>query len=1069
MNNAFTSKLPALKLSFKLPLLITLFCLLSAGIVGYIAERIAEESVYHEEEVKLMAITDLRARELSAYLESIQQDMHFLSSNPTTIQAQRGFSSSWSLLNSPEQRLQDLYINNNPFPTGQKENLDYAKDGSDYSRAHKQFHPWFREFLRDRGYYDIFIFDTKGNLIYTVFKELDYATNFKNGKYRDTDLGKAYRDALKTGHGKDEQIFYDFKPYAPSHGAAASFIATPIIDDGRTIGVLAFQMPIDRINGIMQSNAGLGQTGETYIIGNDLLVRNDSRHSDESIILKRKVEQPHVKEALDNKSGALRHALNHENVPVLTAYTSLEFLGTNWAIIGEITDGEVEQPIVSLRNNILLQVLIVALCVVVLSVFIARRITSRINRLATTLQKMSNDEVVDVPSLNDQDELGDIARAVDLINQKGTDAARIQIALNSVRSCVMMADENNDIIFMNPALETMLRERESQIQEELSNFKVDELIGGSIDRFHKNPEHQKGMLKNLTGSYETSITVAGAIFDLVASAVTDSQGNRIGTVVEWQDVTELREKEAREVRIQTSLDNVTSNVMLADETNTIIYINPAVQKMLAAAQNDIRKELPNFDANTLVGTHIDTFHKNPEHQRSMLEGLQGSYETSITVGGRIFDLIASSVEDKEGNRLGTVVEWKDVTLEKSIEEDVQRVVDGCIAGDFTQRLTIEDKEGFMLNLAKGINEIGEVSNQGLSEVVTVLNALSEGKLTDKIAGEYQGLFKEIKDATNATINQLHQMVGKIKESAQSVNNASNEISSGSADLSQRTEQQASTLEETAASMEELTGTVRQNDENATQANKLAGSSASVATKGGEVVERAVTAMSRIEDSSKKISDIISVIDEIAFQTNLLALNAAVEAARAGDAGKGFAVVASEVRTLAGRSAEASKDIKKLIQESSEEVTSGSELVNEAGETLKEIVTSVQEVAKLISEIADASNEQTSAIEEINTAVAQMDEGTQQNAALVQENTAAAQSMVEQSEDLENLVSFFVLDEGTEEETASIGGPNVTAIEDASKKKAAQQSASTEEDEPAPKPAAKKKAVGSEYEEGWEEF
>jgi methyl-accepting chemotaxis protein len=243
-----------------------------------------------------------------------------------------------------------------------------------------------------------------------------------------------------------------------------------------------------------------------------------------------------------------------------------------------------------------------------------------------------------------------------------------------------------------------------------------------------------------------------------------------------------------------------------------------------------------------------------------------------------------------------------------------------------------------------------------------------------------------------------------------VNSASSEISAGSNDLSQRTEQQASSLEETAASMEEITGTVRQNSENARNANQLSAEARDVAERGGKVVGDAVSAMTTIEKSSQKISDIISVIDEIAFQTNLLALNAAVEAARAGDAGKGFAVVASEVRSLAGRSASASKEIKALIMESSGQVKIGAELVNQAGRTLEGIVESVKKVAEIISDIANASAEQSTGIDEINAAISQMDEMTQQNAALVEENTAAAQSLVQQSQALESVMNFFKLNE-----------------------------------------------------------
>jgi len=255
---------------------------------------------------------------------------------------------------------------------------------------------------------------------------------------------------------------------------------------------------------------------------------------------------------------------------------------------------------------------------------------------------------------------------------------------------------------------------------------------------------------------------------------------------------------------------------------------------------------------------------------------------------------------------------------------------------------------------------------------------------------------------------LVKVVSSVREGSESVSTASAEIAQGNNDLSARTEQQASALEETAASMEELSSTVKQNADNARQANQLAQSASTVAAKGGEVVAQVVDTMKGINDSSRKIADIISVIDGIAFQTNILALNAAVEAARAGEQGRGFAVVASEVRSLAGRSADAAKEIKSLINASVERVEQGTALVDQAGVTMTEVVSSIRRVTDLMGEISAASTEQSAGVSQVGEAIQQMDQVTQQNAALVEEMAAAASSLKTQAQDLVSTVAVFKL-------------------------------------------------------------
>nr|WP_315188559.1 methyl-accepting chemotaxis protein [uncultured Albidiferax sp.] len=297
------------------------------------------------------------------------------------------------------------------------------------------------------------------------------------------------------------------------------------------------------------------------------------------------------------------------------------------------------------------------------------------------------------------------------------------------------------------------------------------------------------------------------------------------------------------------------------------------------------------------------------------------------------------------------------------------------------------------------------------------SAIAEGDLSRHIA---------VKAGDNASVvarmaamqSSLVKLVAHVRQSSESVASASHQISQGNHDLSGRTEQQASALEETAASMEELSSTVRQNADNARQANQLALSASSVAVQGGEVVAEVVTTMQGINDSSRRIADIIGVIDGIAFQTNIPALNAAVEAARAGEQGRGFAVVASEVRSLAGRSADAAKEIKGLISTSVERVERGTALVDKAGATMDEVVSAIRRVTDIVGEISAASNEQSSGVAQIGEAIVQIDQATQQNAALVEEMAAAANSMKTQADDLVGAVSVFKLNAGAGRATAS---------------------------------------------------
>lgn len=540
--------------------------------------------------------------------------------------------------------------------------------------------------------------------------------------------------------------------------------------------------------------------------------------------------------------------------------------------------------------------------------------------------------------------------------------SRIRQALDVTNTNVMVADAEYNIVYANASLKGMLKAAQSDLRKDLPRFDADRIIGINIDEFHKNPAHQRGMLDRLSNTHNTRLSIGGRRFDLTVNPIRSQDGERLGTVVEWKDMTEVLAAQEREqlqaaenARVRQALDSCSTNVMIADPDGHIIYTNASVMSMLSRNEAELRKSLPHFSTQKVMGSNFDGFHKNPAHQRNLLGSLKSEYKTQIKVGALHFSLIANPISDDHGVRLGTVVEWKDRTAEVLAEQEVSSLVDGATQGDFSQRMVLEGKEPFFRLMGEKFNDL---------------------------------------------IDTVSRTIVEVRTSAEQLTSAANQVSETSQSLSQSAASQAASVEQTSASLQEMAASVKQNADNATVTDGMATKAAKEATEGGEAVSRTVDAMQEI---AKKIS----IIDDIAYQTNLLALNAAIEAARAGEHGRGFAVVAAEVRKLAERSQVAAQEIGQLAG-------SSVGLAERAGELLKQMVPSINKTSELVQEISAASGEQSDGVAQITGAMDHLNGATQQNASAAEQLSATSEELSAQATQLQGLMGFFRLREDSSE-------------------------------------------------------